>query len=618
MFFENHSSKLLEAPLAEVLEKLYPVDCIADLYHKYFLPISTVGTYAAKAKKSAMVEALVGLANDHAKLRLFCDQMPAPVQKALATICWLQSCPVEELETNIGKAILIEKPDDRIKAYGRLQNAYDVPPEFDLLVFVSDYYSFSRYGASQYEKKSRISVCLPSSLRSFFKHVLPKPPHAELIPLESWDAASPTTHFYDAKDTLMRDLQGISDTFRRGKVLRTKAGAISKGTLKEFKHLVHGREFFQDVPKGSEDLINLRIRLLAEFFNHRGKTILAPEEVSLRAFSGFVKATAKHLLNSQTFVLDVLLPHLRPEFTGAQNDFFGEQLVKIIDLFRTLPEGKWISAENLRNYCRLHEMDSNAFKRSYVSARNVILAEDKSPSYYHANRTDLTNRNFDALVIRPILDGMAFLLGSLGFLEIAYTDPSGCSPWRTNDSPFLTPFDGLEAMRLTPVGAFAFGRRADLQVHLHERTSCQLHLHPERLLIRATDLDPLTEKALREFLVELEPGFYRLERKRFLSGCADPEAIKSRVQDFQRRIPAKLPPFWKSYLDELTAQTIALHPVSASFIYQLADDPALIHLITNDPELRRCCLRVEGRRVAIAPGDFTSVRKRLLKAGFFM
>ena len=44
----------------------------------------------------------------------------------------------------------------------------------------------------------------------------------------------------------------------------------------------------------------------------------------------------------------------------------------------------------------------------------------------------------------------------------------------------------------------------------------------------------------------------------------------------------------------------------------------LERLIATDPELRSCCLRVEGRRVAIRPADFPAVRKRLLKAGFFV
>ena len=77
---------------------------------------------------------------------------------------------------------------------------------------------------------------------------------------------------------------------------------------------------------------------------------------------------------------------------------------------------------------------------------------------------------------------MAFLLASLGFLEIAYNAPDGHSKWRLDSQMFLTPFDGLEAVRLTPVGAFAFGHSKELPLTVSEQPKCQVHLHPDRLL----------------------------------------------------------------------------------------------------------------------------------------
>ena len=379
-----------------------------------------------------------------------------------------------------------------------------------------------------------------------------------------------------------------------------------------------GAEFFPLSDNFPEDLVALRLRLVLDFFNRKGNPLLPPEDLSTKSLSEFLYAVAAELANSMPFVLEELLPHIRPGYAGVDPLFVKAPFCRLLGLFSSLPDGQWVSAKNLVEFRLFQDLDLRFFSLRYYSPRRVIEVGNSRAAYYQRDTNSLSSKNVQALLFTPMIQGMAFLLASLGLLEICYNAPDNHSKWRLDNRPFLTPFDGLEAVRLTPIGAFAFGRSKELPLAVSEKPKCQVHLHAERLLARATLLDPLTEKVLREFMEELEPGFYRLERKRFLTGCNTPKEIDGRVEDFKRRLPADLPPFWQSYLEGLSREGLALQAENGYRIYSLGGSPELARLFSTDPELRKCALRVEGRRVAISNDDFPTVRKGLLKAGFFV
>jgi len=607
------SPTLLAAPAADLLEKLYSVTCVNTLYRDYFLPVS--GAHVReKAKKSVMVAELMAMKGSPETLEAFCQQMPPALQKALQILAWVESRPLVELEKEVGAEIVhIETgPPRRAGDYRAMDEKVEMVELFDLII-IQNMRPYWSYGAVT---KSNATALLPPALRNLFKRGLPAPAHSTIIALGEWSGLGRHTRFHDGGACLADDLGGLGDGFRRGNIKRNKDGSLSKSCLREFKKLVRGEEFF---PHAAQGLESVRLQLLLEFFNRKGKPLLPPENLTSASLAGFLHEVVKEVGVCHAFVLDEILSHIRPDAPGANPHFLKEPFARLVGLFSSLPEGSWVSARNLVDFPMYREIDLQYFAVRQYSARRVRKAASSERSYgYSHDRVNLSRDHAQDLLLAPMIFGMAFLLAALGFLEICYDAPEGHSTWHRDDLGYLTPFDGLEAVRLTPAGAFAFGRRKDLALTVHEQPKCEVLLHPDRLLARATLLDPLTEKLLREFMEELEPGFYRLDRKKFLSGCFSPEQIRERVKDFKRRIPAGLPPFWEAYLEGLTCEGPALRPDGKYTIFALGDSPDLARLFASDPELRTACLRVEGRRVAIPDGIFPDVRKRLLKAGFIV
>lgn len=613
MFFDRFRKAAYNASLGDILLKFYSAECVNHLYENYFLPEREKNSAPVKMKKSAAVEALVALSDAPVRLKEFCGRMPPELQKALQILVWVESFPLLELEKEIGSEIVRKReekaPSSRPHYYADQQ--FDQLKIFELIVVGNMRDSWSYRGPT----KERATAQLPPALRQFFKRGFPAPAHSELIGLEEWSGEGEFTRFYDARETLVEDFLALGDAFRRGSIKRNKNGMLSKSCLREFQELVPGKEFFaQNAP---EELGTTRLRLLIEFFNRKGSPLLPPEDFSPPSLKMFLRGVAAEISQCGPFVIKELLAHLRSDRSGVNPKISKNQFGNLLSLFVNLPEGQWVSAKNLRDFRIYRGLDFDFFDASWYSASRVDLADDSRPSYYDA-RTRITSENAPDLLFAPMIHGMAFLLAALGFLEICYHVPEGQSKWRRENQNFLTPFDGLEAVRLTPVGRFAFNRSQELPLAVREQPKCHLHLHPERLLARASNLDPLTEKVLREFMEELAPGFYRLERKRFLAGCSLPKEILARVEDFKRRLPAELPDFWQAYLDALCREGLAFHAEGEYVIFSVSDSPELANLLSTDPELRKCCLRVEGRRVAIRSANLPEVRKRLLKAGFFV
>ncbi len=617
MIFEDTQTARWSAPVEDILEEFYSAECLNDLYQNYLAPPGRDGFVTPRIKKSVAAAAVLDLGNSPVKFEAFLDRMPPALRQALQILTWTDHVGLVDLEKQLGVEVLhIVKrdPNDRSPRTYR-DPGYNQDAVFELVVISQ----LRGYWSSSIISKSRCRVHLPPSLRKFFKKVMPPPAHYELVGLAEWPGQGDGTFFFNAEDTLAEDLVAIGDTFRRGKIKRNQNGMLAKTFFRDFSKMHAFRDFLSPPQGQSADLSQTRLSLLAEFFNRKGKPLLPPEDISAASMPGFLRKLADEICACGEFVIENLIPYVRPDFTSWKLKIEKASFGHLIELFTALPENGWVSAQNLLDYPKYRDQDLKFFPLRHYSARHVLERDKGKENYYYRNdRTNFSEENSDSLVFAPVIQGMAFFLATLGIVEIAYQTPDERSHWHHKDRKFLTPFDGLEAVRLTPTGAYAFKRSNTFKLKVADQTKCRIHAYPERLLIRVSDLDPITRKVLVEFMVELEPGFYRLESKRFLQGCNSPEAIRARVADFKRRLPVELPQFWIDYLEQLISRDLLLPEEGDYTIYSLAESPELQRLFVSNSELKKHAFRVEGHRIAIREHDLAAVRKILLKKGHYV
>jgi hypothetical protein len=97
-----------------------------------------------------------------------------------------------------------------------------------------------------------------------------------------------------------------------------------------------------------------------------------------------------------------------------------------------------------------------------------------------------------------LLKGFAFLLAAFGIAEIAYVTPTHTT-YRRPRKGYLTPYDGLRFVRLTPLGEFVFRRRDHYELAAGPPTRSPVVLDEDEIR-RLFASDPV----LREIVLKVE------------------------------------------------------------------------------------------------------------------
>lgn len=613
MEIKHNTKNLLHLPLPDLLEKFYSAAVLKQFAEMYLHPLFPELRSMEKPRKADLISALMSLKRDRIKLRKLVDSFSPELFKTLERLLWTDWVSLEKLESDLG--FEITRPHPNFPKLMYRECAYELLLGFELIALgeIDDFSSWY----SREPTKSRLRLRLPSAVRQLLKPGFPKPRHYdwEAVELDNELTAAGASRF-SAEATIAAELALIGDYLQRGNLKLTKSGKITAASLRSIMELTSGAEFFPGTT-ASRKLPALRHTLLIQaVLKFEDKLVKLLGKESFPADSVFDQLITG-LLGNTDLLLEMVLPHIKPAFTYSGSSF-PAALDSLRQVFASLPEGEWVTAGNLLNYPVYRELDLMVLNPYHHRFRANEDSPGRRQGRHYGSTVDLRDDNIRDIVQAPLLYGSSFLLAAFGLLEIAYTDPPEHPRWRVPGEAFLSPFDGLVALRLTAPGAFAFGQTRDLHVSIPEKRAAQVHLHPQRLIASCQSADPLTLAAMHEFMERLAPGLYRLTPEKFLAGCHSRDELRDRVASFRQRIPADVPDLWEATFRGWIESPDPLSCENAYFVYQIADSDQLRGLFTRDPVLRKLGLKVEGWRIAVTPEDLKRIRDRLCSLGFLL
>lgn len=612
--------KLLRAPLEEVLLKLYSAPFLRWLYDVSLKPLATACPEALPPpdrsqisgadkvpKKAYIVTLLLAVFRDPELGRRFFQALPKPTREALAAVTWERRVNVAALEKALGREIMKLHPDRGRYYYEPLV----LGVEHGFLVIdrnIEDpwgYYSYS-YGGRTPPKKADYSVLLPAAVRQALRVVVPPPAGYELEPLDSLPAEAGS--LYTCAETALTDLRLAAEYIAQGHLKYTKAERVALTSLKAVGQMTGGPEFF---PGSSDSELGLlRTQLLVS-----GMAFAPPKEreALLTAVDSPqpVRGLVERILANSSLLHEELLPHL----ANRQNrwcEYNAPATRQLATCFARLPVGKWVAWDNLRQYHALREQVPTVFDagRGELHAYAVKVGREQWSTLLR-----VTEHTMFELVSDPLLKGFAFLLAALGLAEIAYGAPQHPTYQRPK-KPYLTPYDGLRFVRLTPLGEYVFRRRETFDVSGGLPARTPVMLDDTRLLATCRNPDALTEMALGQFMEKLAPGRYHLTPKSLVSGCRSREDIEERIRRFRRVVAAKPPAIWETFFDRTLARTAPLDLELDYVVLKVSADAEIRRLLSSEPLLRDLVLKVEGLRIAVRRADLKKLAKRLEQFGY--
>ncbi len=284
----------------------------------------------------------------------------------------------------------------------------------------------------------------------------------------------------------------------------------------------------------------------------------------------------------------------------------------IIETLSWSPQDAWLSVDDFFTALKLwqhdFEVDPTLDAIDDLNGRKMSIEELKDP--WRAVQGAYT------MVV------LFEILGSLGALDLAYTEPQHAPPfleaptesWQRPAQPY-TRYDGLTYFRINELGAYLFGhsRRYTVPRVCTER----FFIIDETYTFRAVrkQLLPYQRQILPLLGSEGEDGHFHLDKAAWLQAQQTENTLKERKELLLARHDGPLSPVVEDWLEQTESDSAALRKGRTMITIQVRR-PEVRNAILEDPELRRYCRLLDDRTLLIPSSRERAFTRKVLQLGY--
>ncbi|WP_406045812.1 helicase-associated domain-containing protein [Micromonospora sp. NBC_00898] len=277
---------------------------------------------------------------------------------------------------------------------------------------------------------------------------------------------------------------------------------------------------------------------------------------------------------------------------------------------------EWIAVDDLFAAMRRRRETSPTVARSERGLWKLYLVDPQYGSLGYSGFADW-----------PILEGrytLAVLFeyaATLGLIDIEYTDPVGARTdyhgnWGADDLDYLSRYDGLLAIRLNPLGAYALGVTGDYQSPASttepERT---LKVLPTLDIVAVGDPTAADRLVLDAHTEHTSDRVWTVRADTLLAAAETGRPLGQFVTFLTDRAMHDLPAALAVLVDDVTTRATRISDRGLVRLVECADAP-LATLVARDPKLRTLCTLVGDRHLTVPVEHETQFRRALRALGY--
>ncbi|SFN37859.1 Helicase conserved C-terminal domain-containing protein [Pseudonocardia ammonioxydans] len=209
---------------------------------------------------------------------------------------------------------------------------------------------------------------------------------------------------------------------------------------------------------------------------------------------------------------------------------------------------------------------------------------------------------------------------TLGLLDVEYEPPAHARDdfrhmWGADEIDALSRYDGLRAVRLTALGAFAIGLTTSYvpaEPAVAERSLQVLANHD---VVATADLAPADRLVLDTFAARTSDRVWTLTTASLL-GAVDAGRTPDELGTFlDERAAHAVPDTVRRLLDDVEARASQLRDLGSRRVLECAD-ASVAALLAGDRSLRGLCTRLGERHLMLDPAGEAKARTALRKLGY--
>jgi hypothetical protein len=207
---------------------------------------------------------------------------------------------------------------------------------------------------------------------------------------------------------------------------------------------------------------------------------------------------------------------------------------------------------------------------------------------------------------------------TLGLLDVTYTDPAGARDdfrgnWGAEDLDCLSRYDGLRAIRINALGAYALGLASTYQAT--GGTEQELKVLPNLDIVALGEITVGDRLVLDAYAERTSDRVWSLTATALLAARDTGRSLEELRRFLGNRCHTELPSTVTTLIDDVARRASRLRDLGMTQLVECAD-PVLATLIANDRRLRTLCRLVGDRHLAIPPEHGTAFRKGLRTLGY--
>ena len=526
----------------------------------------------------------VAVVFSHAEVyKLFHAELPPNLQKAAEKLSWLNKVKADILGQLIGVEMTVTTGNNYYSG-----GSVELNSQFKMLPHTGGGWN------------GNVVLSWPPAIQSFLQTIFPQPADYKLITLPQ--PAPDWTVWEEGEVIIFEELQKLLAYRMQDNIPINNSGKVSGTAFKKMRKMLAVKEFFALDTTYPLVRTACLAQMLASF--EPKKTQASVDSLELLRL--LYKTIPKQL--ELLFLLNELKNHGQVNFHYYKQ----EAELTLIEWLNRLPVGEWVTTENILAYAQLHELSvlpcssGQATSLAYekLSGWNVKLLVKRNVSEGDAYR----------YVEKPGLLAGFFLCASLGWLDIAYTEPRG-----EFGEDHFSAYDGLKAVRLNNLGAHIAGRiKGDYTPKVNTATQ-ELRFDDQSLLIFCDPENVVAETILANYAERVSPTRFRVSASTFLKDCKSKQQLISKISLFTKSIAPDLPPNWQAFFDDLTGKAEPLKPITNLKAYSIpANDQFLIRLMAQDAVLKTMVVKAEGFRILIAEDQLAKFKNRLRELGYLI
>lgn len=274
--------------------------------------------------------------------------------------------------------------------------------------------------------------------------------------------------------------------------------------------------------------------------------------------------------------------------------------------------GEWVSLDDLFDRMQRDGLDPT-IARNESSLWRLYLSEPRYGSLGYAGFHKWT-----VLEGRYTLAVLFEYAATLGLIDIAYTDPTGARDdfrdnWGTEEMEFLSRYDGLRAIRINPLGAYALGL-AEYTAPETATTTASIKVLPNHDIVALGELPLGDRMTLSAFADQSAASVWSLTMGSLLTGIANGRRIDELLQVLECASDQALPETIRTLISDVTLRCAALTDRGMVRLVECAD-AATVNLIAGDRKTRRLCTLIGERHLAVGAEHEAAFRAALAQLG---